>query len=409
MDYPKLRNVEVFPVQMEGRKLICFRDPQRIAEKPVFLPHHALFFVSLFDGKHSIRDIQFAYMRKFGDLVYSDQITQIADSLDGHYFLESDRFRAYRAKLINDFLESSVRKPILTGDGYESDPERLQAQVESFFTQEGGPGEKPQPQASPKGLKGFVAPHIDFLRGGPCYGWVCKEVAENSSEDIFILLGTSHMPTQKYFVLTRKSFETPFGILPTDQNTVTRLEEKLGSDFFVDEFVHRNEHSLELQALYLHCLFANKRDIRIVPILCGSFHEIIAKNARPEEVEGLNVFIETLRTMIREDERRICLVAGADLAHVGPQFGHSFRVSPLVMDEIKAKDLSMLDLVVKGDAQGFFDYIMRENDQRNICGLPPIYTLLRLLDNAEGKLLNYSQWRDPSGNGAVTFASLAFY
>jgi len=409
MDYPKLRNVEVFPAQMEGKKMICFRDPQRIAEKTVFLPHQALFFVSLFDGNHSIRDIQVEYMRKFGDLIYSEKIAEIADNLDTHYLLESDRFKEYQEKLIHDFLQSSVRKPILTGDGYESDPERLRAQIESFFTQEGGPGERPQPQTSPKGLKGFVAPHIDFMRGGPCYGWACKEVAENSNEDIFILLGTSHMPTRKYFVLTRKSFETPFGILSTDQSIVDKLEKELGRDFFADEFVHRNEHSLELQALYLHCLFANRRNIRIVPILCGSFHEIIAKNALPQEIEELNVFIETLRTMIMEDERRICLVAGADLAHVGPQFGHSFRVSPLVMDEIKAKDLSMLDHVVKGDAEGFFEYIRRENDQRNICGLPPIYTLLRLLDNVEGKLLNYSQWRDPDGNGAVTFASLAFY
>jgi len=409
MDYPKLRNVEIFPVRMEGKQLICFRDPQRIAEETVFLPQQAAFFISLFDGNHSIRDIQVEYMRNFGDLIYGEQIAEIAQSLDAHYFLESDRFKAYQEQLINDFLQSSVRKPMLTGDGYESDPERLRAQVESFFTQEGGPGERPQPQASPKGLQGFVAPHIDFMRGGPCYGWACKEVAENSNEALFILFGTVHMPTQKYFVLTRKGFETPFGVLPTDQNIVDKLEEELGGDFFADEFLHRNEHSLELQALYLHCLFAGKRDISIVPILCGSFHEIIAQNALPQAIEELNVFIETLRTIIKEDDRQICLVAGADLAHVGPQFGHSFRVSPAVMDEIKAKDLAMLDHVVKGDAEGFFEYIKRENDQRNICGLPPLYTFLRLLDNAEGKLLNYSQWRDPDGNGAVTFASLAFY
>jgi AmmeMemoRadiSam system protein B len=187
------------------------------------------------------------------------------------------------------------------------------------------------------------------------------------------------------------------------------LEEELGKDYFVDEFVHRNEHSLELQVLYLHTLFADKRDIRIVPILCGSFHEIITRNALPQETEELNAFIESLQALIRNDNRRVCLVAGADLAHVGPQFGHSFRATPGVMDEIKAKDLSMLDHVAKGDAEGFFEYIRREDDQRNICGLPPIYTFLRLLDDAEGKLLNYSQWRDPDGNGAVTFASLAFY
>jgi AmmeMemoRadiSam system protein B len=409
MDYPKLRNVEIFPVQMEGKQLICFRDPQRIAEDTIFLPRQASFFISLFDGNHSIRDIQVAYMRQFGDLIYGEQIEEIANSLDTHYFLESDRFKEYQERLINEFIEASVRTPVLTGDGYESDPERLRVQVESFYTLEGGPGEGPQARTSPKGLKGFVAPHIDFMRGGPCYGWACKEVAENSNEDIFILLGTVHMPSRKYFVLTRKSFETPFGILPTDQTIVDKLEGKIGRDFFTDEFLHRNEHSLELQALYLHSLFADKRDIRIVPILCGSFHEIIAQNSLPQEIEELNVFIETLRTIIEEDDRRTCLVAGADLAHVGPQFGHSFRVTPGVMDEIKAKDLAMLDYVVSGDEEGFFEYIMREKDQRNICGLPPIYTFLRLLHNVEGRLLNYSQWRDPDGNGAVTFASLAFY
>ena len=409
IDYPKLRDVEVFPVQMEGKKLICFRDPQRITEKLVFLPQQALFVISLFDGKHSIRDIQVAYMRRFGDLIYSDKIIKVAEDLDQHYLLETDRFREYWKKLKEDFLRSPVRKPILAGNGYEADPEKLRAQIERLFTEDGGPGKIPQTSCSSYSLKGLVAPHIDFMRGGPCYAWACKEVRENSSCDIFILLGTSHMPTQKFFVLTRKNFATPFGILSTDQDILTRLENNLGRDFFTDEFVHRNEHSLELQAVYLHYLFENKPNIRIVPILCGPFHKIIAKGLHPNEIDEINTFIEILKKTIAEDGRSICLVAGADLAHVGPQFGDRSRVSPLLMEEIKAKDLSMLDQVVKGDAEGFFEYILRENDRRNICGLPPIYTLLRLLKNGKGELLNYSQWKDPDGNGAVTFASIAFH
>ena len=133
MDYPKLRNVEVFPVQMEGRKLICFRDPQRIAENMVFLPQGALFFVSLFDGNHSIRDIQVEYMRRFGELIYSDQIVEIAEYLDQNYLLENERFREYRRKIEADFLRSSIRKPILAGNGYETDPEKLRVQIKSFF------------------------------------------------------------------------------------------------------------------------------------------------------------------------------------------------------------------------------------------------------------------------------------
>jgi len=409
MDYPKLRNVEVFPVQMEGRKLICFRDPQRIAENMVFLPQGALFFVSLFDGNHSIRDIQVEYMRRFGELIYSDQIVEIAEYLDQNYLLENERFREYRRKIEADFLRSPIRKPILAGNGYETDPEKLRVQIKSFFNLDGGPGKCPQRPNSPNGLKGFIAPHIDFMRGGPCYAWAYKEVAENSNEEIFVLLGTSHMPTQKFFVLTKKSFETPFGTLPTDQDILTKLENDLGKDFFTDEFVHRNEHSLEFQVVFLHYLFEDKQNIRIVPILCGSFQEIIAKRIHPNEVEEVTRFIDSLQSTLSEYGRKVCLLAAADLAHVGPQFGHPFRVSPSMMEDLKKKDLEMLDEVIKGDAEGFFEYILRENDQRNICGLPPIYTLLRLLNQGKGKLLNYSQWRDPEGNGAVTFASLVFY
>jgi hypothetical protein len=79
------------------------------------------------------------------------------------------------------------------------------------------------------------------------------------------------------------------------------------------------------------------------------------------------------------------------------------------MEDIKKKDLEMLTCVIKRDADGFFEHILKERDQRNICGLPPIYAFLRLLENSSGKLLNYSQWRDPDGNGAVTFASIVFH
>ena len=183
----------------------------------------------------------------------------------------------------------------------------------------------------------------------------------------------------------------------------------MGKDFFTDEFVHRNEHSLEFQVVFLHYLFEDKQNIRIVPILCGAFQEIIAKRIHPNEVEEVTRFIDSLQSTLNEYGRKVCLLAAADLAHVGPQFGHPFRVSPSMMQDLKKKDLEMLDEVIKGDAEGFFEYILRENDQRNICGLPPIYTLLRLLNQGKGKLLNYSQWRDPEGNGAVTFASLVFY
>ena len=410
MDYPKLRAVEIFPAKMDGQDVICFRDPMKITGNIVFLPKQALPIISMFDGKNSLRDIQTAYMRAYGELIYSDQIMEVASGLDEHYLLDNEHFHSYHQKLQSDFVNAPIRKASVAGNGYDADPEALRALLDGFFCLEGGPGLPDQKNDAPSGLKGFVAPHIDFMRGGPCYAWTYKEVAEKSAEDVYVLLGTSHMPMERSFALCNKGFETPFGVLPADVPIMERLEHTLGEQFFADQFLHRDEHSLEFQVVYLSYLFTGQRSISIIPILCGSFHEIIHRGGTPADVNEITTFIDALRTAIADDDRSVCVVAGADLAHVGPQFGDRHSVTPATMEKLKAQDLSMLDFVVKGDEEAFFRSIMLESDKRRICGLPPIYALLRLLqDQVQGNLLNYSQWRDPEGNGAVTFAGIAFY
>ena len=125
MDYPKLRNIDAFPVKMQGQDLICFRDPQRITGNVVFLPRSAYFIVSLFDGAHSTRDIRAEYMRMFGELIYSDQIIEVMGKLDRSLLLDSDRFRDYRKKLKEEFFRTSIRKPMLAGGGYEIVSEKI--------------------------------------------------------------------------------------------------------------------------------------------------------------------------------------------------------------------------------------------------------------------------------------------
>jgi hypothetical protein len=43
-----------------------------------------------------------------------------------------------------------------------------------------------------------------------------------------------------------------------------------------------------------------------------------------------------------------------------------------------------------------------------VCGLAPIYYLLSLIGPTEGRLLKYTQWVDPQGQGSVTFAGVIF-
>ena len=60
------------------------------------------------------------------------------------------------------------------------------------------------------------------------------------------------------------------------------------------------------------------------------------------------------------------------------------------------------------DAPGFFQAIAKDQDKRRICGFSPLYSLIHLLDGAQGKHLKYSQAFTPETGSAVTFTSLIF-
>ena len=74
IEKPKLRNLNAFPVNANGKQMICLQDPLNFTENPVYVPETAFFIVSLFDGEHTVLDIQEKFMRKYNTLLMSDQI-----------------------------------------------------------------------------------------------------------------------------------------------------------------------------------------------------------------------------------------------------------------------------------------------------------------------------------------------
>ena len=50
MEYPKLNPIEAFPVEHEGQRVICLRDPNRVSEKVMLISPETVFIISLFDG-----------------------------------------------------------------------------------------------------------------------------------------------------------------------------------------------------------------------------------------------------------------------------------------------------------------------------------------------------------------------
>ena len=54
---PRLRNLEAFPVEQDGQRLMALRDPSGLIDQVVALPMPLLDVVSLFDGEHSLGQI----------------------------------------------------------------------------------------------------------------------------------------------------------------------------------------------------------------------------------------------------------------------------------------------------------------------------------------------------------------
>ncbi len=404
--YPRMRGVDIFPAEVSGEKVVCLRDPLNFSGKILFIPYPTYFIITLLDGQHSVVDVQTEFMRRFGELLYREKIEGLIAQLDEHFLLDSERFREAERKMIDSFKNSPVRPMTLAGESYEGDGQKLKDTIRSYFTDPEGPGLPGARNDSGK-LAGAIAPHIDYRRGGPCYAWAHRAILESSSPDLFIILGTAHSPLKQPFALTRKHFQTPWGQVETDQAFLSGMD--AGRDFYEDEWVHKMEHSIELQVIFLRALRDEKNFFQIVPILCGSFHEAILNDSSPMELPGVGPFIQSLKTAISRTKKRVCVLASADLAHVGLRFGDSDPPNRFTLQNLAEEDRRMLGYAERIDAEGFFGVLSREKDRRRICGLVPIYVLLRLLEGTEGRLLKYSQSLDQASQSVVTFASLAYF
>jgi hypothetical protein len=408
VDYPKLRNINIFPVQSSEQAMLCLQDPQNISEKALFLSPPLYFIASLFDGQHSILDIQTEYMRRFGEFLYTEKLQEIITQLDENFFLEGERFQEALREKEDSFKKGSVREAVFAGKSYEADPGRLRAQLEGYFTGSDGPGVLGEKKGM-NGLKGVVAPHIDFQRGGFCYAFAHREVWERNSSNCFVIFGTAHTPMQNPFCLTRKDFITPLGTLNVDRELVDAIQSRCSEDLFKDEGVHRSEHSIEFQCAFLRYLYPEPISLKIVPILSGSFHEAVEQRISPMEFGPIRQFIEALKKSVLSLGREVCYIASADLAHMGLQFGDRQGISEYGLRVLSQEDQEMLEYAEKMDGEGFFSFISNERDRRRVCGLPAIYSMLKTLEAKEGKVLKYGQAFTRETQSVVSFASLAFY
>jgi MEMO1 family protein len=407
LERPRLRPVMPRRVDHQGQVYVLLQDPFGLLPQPFVVPvdlfNHV---VRHFDGRSSLTEIQAIVLRHTGMFVALQELQDLVRRLDAAMIIEGptfDRFfQAYR--------ESGRRPAAMAGRSYAGTNRALNAQLEQFFVGANGAGVPSAPaETASTRVRGILSPHIDFQRGGSVYTWSYKELVENSDADTFVILGVAHQYCRQRFALTCKDFETPLGVVPTDRAYVDRIAALAGRDLFDDELSHRSEHSIEFQVVFLQYVLGGRRDFTIVPILCGSFHDLMERGIDPIDDPAVGRFVEALRVAEATSGKKVAYIGGIDLCHVGPEFGDPTPVDPGLQELVGSFDNAMLDRAAACDPRGWFQTAARVGNRWRVCGLAATYTMLHAIGPAQGRLLKYSQALDDRRTCCVSFASMAFH
>jgi AmmeMemoRadiSam system protein B len=404
---PALRSLEsiVVPDARHGRVLVL-RDTQGVTSATAAIPPTLVPIVARFDGAHTCEEIAREASRDLGEEVPADLVERLARELDLGLFLEGTRFREALANVRQEFASAAVRPASHAGGAYHLEPDELRRYLDARCLDVAA--SSPAPARGT--LVALVAPHIDPWRGATGYGHAygaMKRALEAQTVDTFVLLGTSHAPMKEPFALCRKGFDTPLGLMEADLTAIDALADAVPFDAYGDQFNHKREHSLEFQVVFLKHLLGD-RPAKIVPILAG-LGEHQARGTDPGRDEAVRKMLGALRHVVESKGGRAVLVAGADLAHVGPRFGDE-RPSADQLQALDVTDRDSLARAVAPDAPAFWEHVARDLDTRRVCGLAPIYSLLSALPKgASGHLLHYEQTVDKDDGSVVSHAAVGYF
>lgn len=382
---------------------LFIRDPYRFSDAMLIIPPPLVECLECFDGAHSDLDLRAALARISGRLETEEIAKHLVDTLSKAGFLEDETFAQMQREKRREFAEKPVRAPSHAGSAYPEDPEELRQTMDQYMAD--GAGE-PAP-APADGLFAIAAPHVSPSGGWQSYQAAYRMLRPEHRDRTFVILATSHYGEPEKFGLTRKKFRTPLGESETDTRLVDWLAERSGSAVEMEDYCHSFEHTVELQMIFLqHLMGAN---VKVLPILCGSYAHSIYRGGKPEDNIGVKRFLDALAELGDREGDRLFWILGVDMAHMGARYRDSFEciAGQGVMANVAGRDEQRIARINAMDAEGFWDLVQERQDDLKWCGSSPFYTFLKTAPQARGELLRYEQWNIDT-RSVVSFAGMAF-
>lgn len=398
IERPAFRQLEVHRVEHEGRAGIVLHDPVGIAGEQVFVPETLLLVVALFDGQRTIPEIEEEVRKTSGETLPGGFVAGLVRQLDERLVLHSERFLRALDQTMTGFLRGATRPARHAGSlGYPAERVAAREALAAMVRRQ------PPDERLREPPRGLVAPHIDLGRGREGYVTAYSYLAECQPADLYVVFGTGHQGPGAPVTGLTMDWETPVGTLQTDRDLVASIHAAIGPPHRVDQFLHRDEHSLEFQMLFLsHVLDGHAEHARVAGFLCGHLPWTGQDILEETYVQRL---LDAFRSAC--DGRRVCFIGGADLAHLGPFFGDPAAVDGARLETLAQVESAKLAHLVRGDVGAFHRSVEHDGNPDRICGTTPM-VLTAALAGSEGQLLHYDQAAAPDGSQVVSFCSMVF-
>lgn len=412
LETPALRPLEIIPVQDRGRQLLLVRDPLGVLEGMAALPPDPLIIAILqnADGTKDAGEIAAAAREMTGLIVTADKIRHIIKEMDAALLFYSENFRDKWMARSEQYRQLPMR-PVGVFDTRDKLLLLKQLGDEMRRHKVGRNGPPERLELPSNDVRAILAPHIDYRRGGETYAWAYKALVENTRATTFIVLGTLHRPSGQLIIATDKAYDTPWGPVEVDKEMLAELGELYPHELREEEFLHLNEHTIELQVVYLKHLMGD-RPFKILPLLVSSIDEILLLEpaVAPTESPEVRDICSALRTLMQRHGERVALIGGVDFSHIGPEFGDEGLNTPEREAEIRAADDEALRAIEAVDAGAFFDSFRPSLNERRVCSVAAIYLVLETVRGLglSAKRLAYQQANNAERSCLVSFAAVAF-
>jgi AmmeMemoRadiSam system protein B len=271
-------------------------------------------------------------------------------------------------------------RPSIAGTWYPSKPDELRGLLRDCLDLvPDKPGQPPDPRA-------LLVPHAGYAYSGrvaaPAYA-----LLKHTRRRLVVLLGPIHAYADAPFLICgHEGYQTPFGPVPIDRETVQRIQEALleESGFGLRPITNAIEHSIEIQLPFLQTIFG---EFRLAPIMLA--------DQTPPTVASL------ARALTRAlGDLDPLLIASSDLSHF-----HSHNLATLMDQEMLRRILALdADGVLRAETEG----------AGAACGAGAIAAVIlaaRAFGAQRAELLRYRTSADVTGDfhSVVGYASAAFW